>query len=37
MLKETAQEVSLATSSMEDEQTEALKQYISDAIAKRGE
>jgi hypothetical protein len=37
MLKETAQVVSLATSSMEDEQTEALKQYISDAIAKRGE
>jgi hypothetical protein len=37
MLKETAQVVSLATSSMEDEDTEALKQYISDAIAKREE
>jgi hypothetical protein len=35
MLKETAQVVSLATSSLEDAETEALKQYISDAIAKR--
>lgn len=37
MLKETAQVVSLATSSLDDEDTEKLKECISQAIANRGE